>query len=113
MHASDDAPVTRLGKMIGFAVRSGNVVFGRSAVKLGVKKGRVKLIVLSADAASSTVSDLITVSERSGCPVVRYADDRPLDRMTGRVNCRCLGITDTQFARTIEKASCDKSGDSV
>ena len=97
--------------LLGFAARSRKLVLGMEAVLQGMKKGKVKTIVLDAKAGSSTQSRLQKLNQQMQVPILRYEGKAVFDRMIGKPNCRCVGVTDSEFARSIRDAfiPCSKS----
>jgi predicted RNA-binding protein YlxR (DUF448 family)/ribosomal protein L7Ae-like RNA K-turn-binding protein len=86
--------------LLGFCIRAGKSVFGAEAVVQAVSRGRVKLILLDSDAAKNTRSRVEIAAKRSGISV--RTPDR-LGAAAGKPNCKCLGITDVQFAQSLSR----------
>ncbi len=86
--------------LLGFCIRAGKSVFGAEAVVQAVSKGRVKLILIDCDAAQNTRSRVENAAKRWGVSM-RTPDG--LGAAAGKPNCKCLGITDIQFAQSLSR----------
>jgi predicted RNA-binding protein YlxR (DUF448 family)/ribosomal protein L30E len=95
---------SHLEMLLGFAARSRKLLLGVDAVVQGVEKGKVRIVVLDARAGSSTQSRLQTLSRDMRIPIHRYGGKVEFDRLVGKPNCRCVGVTDHGFARSIQDA---------
>jgi ribosomal protein L7Ae-like RNA K-turn-binding protein len=52
----------------------------------------------------STRKKMEGLAEGKGIPVSEFRGRRPLEAVTGKVNCRVLGVLDGNFARKILEA---------
>ena len=93
-----------LETLLGFAARSRKLLLGVDAVVQGMRTGKVKIVVLDARAGSSTKSRLQTLSRDMRIPIHSYEGKIEFDRLVGKPNCRCVGVTDNDFARSIRDA---------
>jgi hypothetical protein len=87
--------------MIGFAVRSRRCVLGTTAVVHAFQRKRIRLLVLSDDAGSSTRNKMGGLAEGNGIPIAVFRGRRSLEAVTGKANCQVLGVLDGNFARKI------------
>jgi uncharacterized protein len=86
------------GTMLGFAVRSGKVVFGSQAVEQRLKSGRIRLLLVSAEASPNTQDRMKRLAEAAAVRCVVLPAPLSLETVTGRPNCRVAGVTDQEFA---------------
>jgi len=100
--ASDD---TSMQNILGFAARGRKLVFGVTAVKSAINKGQVKLVVYDQTAAASTMNTIFRACVKGNVPNIPFVSTDTLDRAVGKVNCRCVGITDSGFAGTLRQLS--------
>jgi uncharacterized protein len=90
--------------LIRFAVRSRRCVLGTTAVQQAFQRNRIRLLVLSEDAGPSTRTKMEGLAAGKGIPVSVFSGPRSLEEVTGRANCRVLGVLDGNFARKIRES---------
>jgi uncharacterized protein len=90
--------------LIGFAVRSRRCVLGATAVTQAFQRNRIRLLVLSDDAGSTTRHKMEGLAEGKDIPVAIFKGRRSLEAVTGKANCRVLGVLDGNFARKIQES---------
>jgi hypothetical protein len=91
----------RVRTMLGFAVRSRQAVLGTLAVREGIKKQRVRVVLLDFRTGNSTRNKVEAQAARGGVPVIRLPADVSLERWVGKRDCRVIGVTGGRFAKTI------------
>ena len=91
----------QLENLIGFAVRSSKAALGITAVEKKIKQDRVRLLIIDSRAGKTTRDRMEKFSLRNKVPLLQYKGDRPLDKMVGKPNCRCLAVLDPNFAKSI------------
>jgi predicted RNA-binding protein YlxR (DUF448 family) len=96
--------------LLGFAKRAGQCVLGMTAVRQMLKKGKIRLLIVSQGAGESTRAKLDGLARHYRVPLVLYAGERTLEDAVGRANCRTVGILDSKFAAKIGEA-CRRPGD--
>lgn len=92
-----------LEKLLGFAARSRNLMLGVTAVTSGVKKRKIHIVITDRLASSSTQKRIESICHKMKIPHIIYSEKIPLEKIVGKSNCRCLGVTDSHFAQTISK----------
>ena len=90
-----------LKKILGFSARARKIITGVEAVCMAVKKKRVRVIVLDRNAGESTRIKIEALSRRWDVPLVFSTDDFSVSHIVGKANCRCIGITDDDFAKSL------------
>jgi predicted RNA-binding protein YlxR (DUF448 family) len=89
--------------LIGFANRSRNLIKGITGIVEGVEKKKIKLLILDPETKATTRKRIESIGRKQNIPLIVYSGERSLSDILGKANCRCIGITDDQFARSILK----------
>ena len=88
-------------KLLGFAARARKIIFGEDTIIRSTNKGRVQLVVLDPYCGPSTRKRVESFMQRAGIPLIYFNGEKSLDIVVGKANCRCVGITDPGFARSV------------
>ena len=97
--------------MLGFAVRSRNVVFGTLACEKGVKSGKVKLLLIDADASKRTKKDTENMCGYYSVKLIEIDPGGVLGKRCGEESVKLVGVTDGGFAkRLLQIAQQQESG---
>ncbi len=91
------------GKLLGLAIRARNVVVGSTAVELGLKRGKVRLVLIDISAAEATILRTEMICQAARRSMIQWPVRNGLAEMAGKVNCRVIGITDNAFAHALIK----------
>lgn len=94
---------SKLESYLGFARKSGNLVFGAGTCEINMAKGKVKLLIIAEDTAENTKKKLISKAEREGVPCRIYGRADELSRITGADGRNVFAVTDSNFAKVIEE----------
>jgi ribosomal protein L7Ae-like RNA K-turn-binding protein len=86
-----------------FAVRARKCIFGITSVTKCLKKGKIKLVILSEEISEKTNNKIRNTSNYFRVPVVIYSGKKSLEHITGKINCQCLGIIDKIFSDKLLK----------
>lgn len=86
---------------IGFALKSGKVLFGIDSAERYKKKAY--LIVLSCDIAENSFEKAIKLQNKFKCDVLQTTD-LTLSEIVYRENCKFIAITDKGLSDAIRKA---------
>jgi ribosomal protein L7Ae-like RNA K-turn-binding protein len=97
---------------LGFAKKSGNLISGFETCIFAMKKHKVKLLIISADAAGNTVSKMEKEAKRYRIVYRKYGSSSDLSRVTGTAGRTVFAIIDQNFADVILK-EIDQSADST
>jgi predicted RNA-binding protein YlxR (DUF448 family) len=92
---------TSVGTLIGFANRSRKVIKGMTGIAEGAGKKKIKLLIIDSETQPTTRKRIESISSKQNIPLIVYSNERSLSDILGKANCRCVGITDDQFARSI------------
>ena len=95
--------------MIGLAVKAGRVAAGAELVCEAVRKGRARLVILSAQASANTIKKVTNCCAYYHSEyIIIDADRDQLGRCAGREgSLSCLAVKDENLAKAI-KASVDR-----
>ena len=88
----------KISTYIGFAIKSGNFLRGTDAVKM--YKKRIFLIILCKNAAFNTQKDITDFASYRKIPLI-ITTDFTLEEITGKENCKVIGIIDKNLAQAI------------
>lgn len=92
---------SKLESYLGFARKSGNLIFGAGTCEISMDKGKVKLLIITEDTAENTRKKLIPKAERLGIPYIIYGLSDEISRITGTSGRTIFAITDKNFANVI------------
>ena len=95
---------SKITTLLGFAARARKITFGITALEIGLKRGKVRVLILDKNAKENTRKRILHLSRKYDVPWILYDDERTLDRVVGKANCRCVGVLDNQFAKEMLKA---------
>ena len=88
---------------LGLAQKAGKVASGDFAVRSALKSGKAKLLVVAEDAASNSKKDMYYLAEVAGVEVVELLTRDELGYAIGKAKRTAVVITDTNFAKMINK----------
>ncbi|MBR2929600.1 MAG: ribosomal L7Ae/L30e/S12e/Gadd45 family protein [Clostridia bacterium] len=99
----------KLKGMLGLAMRAGKLIIGTEQVCLAMAKGRVMLLVVSAEASDQTKKKLRNKCEFYGVKMITPdIEIGELGRMLGKTYApACVGVTDENFTRAVLKLAED------
>lgn len=86
--------------LLGFGVRSKKVILGIMAVSKAMKKKKAQLIILDRDTSLSTRKKIEGLSRSLTIPVIIYKK-KSLEKVIGKINCKCIAVIDSAFAQSI------------
>jgi len=108
----------KLDSYLGFAKKSGNLVSGTNTCLVTMKKGKVRLLMITEDTSENTAAKLKKEAERQKIPYRVYGNSDELSPVIGESGRSVFGITDANFAGVILKEIdqgrlCEKGGSRV
>ncbi|HYK83457.1 MAG TPA: ribosomal L7Ae/L30e/S12e/Gadd45 family protein [Gemmatimonadales bacterium] len=91
----------RLVRLLGLGVRAGrrHVVLGVAGVRAELQRGKVRCVVLAADASGRTLEKVGRLARARGIPVLQGPAAVRLGAGLGRPPLQAVGVTDAQLAR--------------
>ena len=88
---------------LGLAQKAGKVASGDFAVRSALKSSKAKLLVVAEDAAPNSKKDMYYLAEVAGVEVVELLTRDELGYAIGKAKRTAVVITDTNFAKMINK----------
>ncbi|MBR0281709.1 MAG: hypothetical protein IJQ81_08970 [Oscillibacter sp.] len=89
-------------RLLGLALRGGNLVTGSDAVQAAAHAGQIRLLMISADASPHVCRDAQTWAERGNCLLIALPCDKAeLGGALGRGNVAVAALTDTGLAAAV------------
>lgn len=90
-------------KLLGFALRARSAVLGSTAVEQGLKRGKVRLVILDSSASESTRDRMVKLCTALSKPLREWQREKSISEITGKANCRLAGITDAAMAHVLSR----------
>lgn len=87
--------MTKTDTYIGFAVKSGQVIYGQETVK---RSQDVKCAVISSTASDKTKKEMIFYARKNGIPLIEYQGELTF---TKSGSCKVAGITGLELAKAV------------
>jgi ribosomal protein L7Ae-like RNA K-turn-binding protein len=88
-------------RMLGLAARAGSVVPGTAQVRQMARAGRVRYVVIAADASANSRGKLLPLLAARRIPFAVAADREALGQAVGRGPLSAVGITDGALAARV------------
>ncbi len=88
-------------RFLGLAAKAGKVISGYDQVETALRKGTVKLLILSADISRNTLSQILDIGAKGDIEMpdaYSFATKEQLGRAIGRPDRAVVAVTDTGFA---------------
>ena len=93
----------KLLSYMGFARKSGNLVSGSNTCVFSMKKGKVRLLLITEDASENTKKKMTGEAKACKVPFIVCGDGEELSHAVGESGRTVFGITDENFAQVIKK----------
>ncbi len=93
----------KIESYMGFARKAGALVAGTDACIMSMKKKKVKLLVIAADAAENSIEKLKKTATGNGVNFRVFSSKEKLCVYSGMKDKIVFGITDSNFAKIILK----------
>lgn len=94
----------KLADMLGLSRRAGKVISGDTAVRNGLLRNEVKLILIANDAASKSKENYLLLAKEKNIPAFCCASKNELGVLLGKAPRTVVAIIDEQLARGVAKA---------
>ncbi len=95
----------RILGLLGLSSRAGKVLSGFASVEAGIRKGEIKLLILSEDISANTLGKLLDIAAKTGSDLpdaYSFASSYELGSAIGKPARAVAGITDEGFASGLE-----------
>ena len=99
----------KIHSYLGLSKRSRNLISGYNSCIYGMKRGKIRLLILAVDLTENTIKKFERLAEAQGIPFRIYGTKETLSEMTGEVGRGIFGISDNNLAAAILKEM-DSSG---
>lgn len=93
----------RLCGLLGLATRAGKTVFGTEACTSSIEKRKVKLVIISKEAADRTKTNFKEICKKTSVPIWEGITIESLSKAIGKSNKAVVGITDVNFSKEMLK----------
>lgn len=87
--------------MLGFAMKSGNIITGDDTCEMFLKKRRIKLLIVAADASENTKDKFRFLTRSHEVQLVEISTKEELSQAIGKYNRAVIGITNRRFANSL------------
>ena len=87
--------------MLGFAMKSGNIITGDDTCEMFLKKRRIKLLIVAADASENTKDKFRFLARQHEVQLVEISAKEELSQAIGKYNRAVIGITNRKFANSL------------
>jgi len=87
---------------IGFAIKSGNVLFGVDSTKRN--KGKIYLIIISSDLSENSKKTAAEIAKRHNSPML-ICGEGGVERAVHKTNCKFIAIKDKNLSEAIIKSA--------
>ncbi len=91
--------VNKLNAYLGFAQKSGSLVYGVDNIE--VKESKVRLAIYDNSLSANSLNKLSNIARRSNITLLE--SDIRIDEMLQKNNCKAVGITSTDLAKAIKE----------
>ena len=99
----DSGTTQRVLRLVGLGVRSRGAVVGVEQVREAVKKGKLALAVVAADASKHSLDKVVPLLKARQVSIIEVGSAAELGQAAGREQTAAIGIVDRQLARGIRE----------
>ncbi len=89
--------------LLGLAIKAGKARPGYSVIEGLAQRGKLRLILYERELSPASLKKLESLSRKTHTSIMLWKGILSLERISGRANCRVVGITDAGFADSIRK----------
>lgn len=89
--------------MLGFAIKSGNIITGDDTCEMFIKKHRIKLLIVAADASENTKDKFRFMTKQHEIQLLEISTKEELSQAIGKSNRAVIGITNRKFSNALLK----------
>ncbi|MGV8144936.1 MAG: L7Ae/L30e/S12e/Gadd45 family ribosomal protein [Alkaliphilus sp.] len=91
----------KIFSLLGFAMKSGNVITGESTCLIHIKKNSVYLVIVAEDASENTKKLFKNKTSHRNIPYKIYGSKNTLGRNIGKSDRATIAIKDRGFAKKL------------
>ncbi len=89
--------------MLGFAMKSGKIITGDDTCEMFMKKRKIKLLIVAADASENTKDKFRFLTKQAEVQIIEISTKEELSQAIGKYNRAVIGITDRKFSKALLK----------
>lgn len=89
--------------MLGFAMKSGKIITGDDTCEMFMKKRKIKLLIVAADASENTKDKFRFLTKQAEVQIIEISTKEELSQAIGKYNRAVIGITDRKFSNALLK----------
>lgn len=90
-------------KFLGLTRKSGNVIAGGNLTEVALKKGKLSLVILAADASEGTKKKFRAMAESHGVEVLEISTVDDLGQAIGKGQISVIGIADGRMSKKLKE----------
>jgi len=99
----DDTARGRLLRLVGLGIRSRGAVVGVERVREGIRKDKVALAIVAADASRNSLDKIVPLLNARRVRFIEVPSATELGGVAGRESAAVVGIVDRQLAKGIRE----------
>ncbi len=89
--------------MLGFAMKSGNLVSGGNTCELNIPTKKISLLIIAENSSDNTKEKFELLAKQHNCKYIIFDTKENLSKSIGKYNRNVYGITNKKFSREILK----------
>ena len=89
--------------LIGIAAKAGKVICGTEAVEEAIKNKKAKLVIITEDASSKSIENMLFKCKKNDIPIVNYGTIEKISHAIGKINKSVICIKDNNLGEEIYK----------
>lgn len=93
----------KIESYLGFARKSGSLLAGQETCSEAMKRGKIKLLIVTEDLSENTTKKLLALAEKTKTPYRIYGHSDRLSAATGLGGTAVYGINNLNFTDVIIK----------
>lgn len=94
--------------MVGLCAKAGKIVFGAQACEKGIKKGKIKLLLIDSCASDNTKKDFMDACAYYDVPFIVNDSQKTIGEATGKPANKVFGILCPGFSKRLIEIHQDK-----
>ena len=87
--------------LIGLSMKAGKITFGTEAVEEAIERKKIRLIIVTEDAADRTIEKFKKLAEDNKISFAKFGEKDSLSKAIGKENKVVIGVKDKNLASQI------------
>ena len=96
-------PADQIQSIIGLSVKSKQIIIGLDAIERAMNQAMIHMILTDARLGEHSFRLANRIAEKLNVPIYSLPPDLDLAQITGKTNCRVVGLTNVHFAHTLDR----------